>query len=100
MATPRKARPHGVSTVAVHGGVERHDADTPVVPPLYQSVNYIQEAGTGEGLRYTRYGNTPNAELVQRRLAALEGAEGALALASGMGATACALLALLRPAAH
>ena len=101
MATSRsKAKPHGLSTVAVHGGADHHDTDTPVVPPLYQSVNYVQEAGTGEGLRYTRYGNAPNAELVQRRLAALEGAEAALALASGMGATACALLALLRPGDH
>jgi cystathionine beta-lyase/cystathionine gamma-synthase len=63
-------------------------------------VNYTQEIGTGEGLRYTRYGNTPNAELVQRRLASLEGSEAALVLASGMGATACALLALLRPGDH
>ena len=96
----RKSRPLGLSTVAVHGGVDTHDADMPVVPPLYQSVNYTQEIGTGEGLRYTRYGNTPNAELVQRRLASLEGAEAALVLASGMGATACALLALLRPGDH
>jgi cystathionine beta-lyase/cystathionine gamma-synthase len=96
----RKSRPHGVSTVAVHGGTERGDADAPVVTPLYQSVNFVQEIGTSEGLRYPRYGNTPNAEIVQRRLALLEGAEAALVLASGMGATACALLALLRPGDH
>src|SRR5207237_10747103 len=76
------------------------DADTPVVSPLYQSVNFIQEVGTAEGLRYPRYGNAPNAELVQRRVAALEGAEAAVVLASGQGATACALLALLRPGYH
>src|SRR5919109_5230501 len=96
----RKTRSHGVSTVAVHGGSERADADAPVVTPLYQSVNFVQEIGTSEGLRYPRYGNTPNAEIVQRRLALLEGAEAALVLASGMGATACALLALLRPGDH
>jgi cystathionine beta-lyase/cystathionine gamma-synthase len=38
--------------------------------------------------------------LVQRRLAQLEGAEASLVLGSGMGATACALLALLRPGDH
>jgi cystathionine beta-lyase/cystathionine gamma-synthase len=96
----RKTRSHGVSTVAVHGGSERADADSPVVTPLYQTVNFVQEIGTSEGLRYPRYGNTPNAEIVQRRLALLEGAEAALVLASGMGATACALLALLRPGDH
>ena len=57
-----------------------------------QSVNYTQPFGTAEGLRYTRYGNTPNAERVEERLALLEGGEAALVLASGMGATACALL--------
>ena len=97
---PRKTRQLGTSTVAVRGGAEHADTDTPVVPPIYQSVNYVQEIGTSDGLRYPRYGNTPNAELVQRRLAALEGAEAALVLASGMGATACALLALLRPGDH
>ena len=96
----RKTRPHGVSTVAVHGGSEKGDADTPVVTPLFQSVNFVQEIGTGEGLRYPRYGNMPNAEIVQRRMAMLEGAEAAIVLASGMGATACALLALLRPGDH
>jgi cystathionine beta-lyase/cystathionine gamma-synthase len=64
-----------------------------------QSVNFAQEPGTSE-LLYTRYGNTPNAERVQKRLALLEGAEAALVLSSGMGATACAMLALLRPGDH
>jgi len=71
-----------------------------VTAPLVQSVNYVQEPGTSEGLFYTRYGNTPNAERVQKRLALLEGAEAALVLSSGMGATACAMLALLRPGDH
>ncbi|MGH7662814.1 MAG: trans-sulfuration enzyme family protein [Gemmatimonadaceae bacterium] len=98
--SPRKARAWELSTLALHGGAEHAATDDPVVSPLYQSVNFVQEAGTAEGLRYPRYGNSPNAELVQRRLAALEGTESALVLASGMGATACALLALLRPGDH
>jgi cystathionine beta-lyase/cystathionine gamma-synthase len=71
-----------------------------VVSALVQSVNFRQPYGTSEGLQYTRYGNTPNALAVQERLALLEGAEAALVLASGMGATACAMLALLRPGDH
>jgi cystathionine beta-lyase/cystathionine gamma-synthase len=65
-------------------------------------VNYVQEFGEAgaESLIYTRYGNTPNEEIVQKRIAMLEGAEAALVLSSGMGATACALLALLRPGDH
>jgi cystathionine beta-lyase/cystathionine gamma-synthase len=96
----RSSRPVDLATLAVHAGAESRDADVPVVHPLFQSVNFIQEVGTAEGLRYPRYGNSPNAEVVQRRVAALEGAEAAVLLASGMGATACALLALLRPGDH
>jgi cystathionine beta-lyase/cystathionine gamma-synthase len=96
----RKQRPQDIATLAIHAGVEQRDPDHPVVQPLVQSVNFIQEVGTGDGLRYPRYGNSPNAELVQRRLCALEGAEAAILLSSGMGAVACALLALLRPGDH
>jgi cystathionine beta-lyase/cystathionine gamma-synthase len=101
---PRASRQLGLSTIAVHGGSEPSaqapTGDQPVVTPIYQSVNYLQEFGTPDGLRYIRYGNSLNADVVQRRLAELEGAEAALVLASGMGATACALLALLRPGDH
>ena len=100
MTPSRKPRPLGLSTIALHGGRDHPESDAPVVTPIVQSVNFVQEIGTGEGLRYLRYGNTPNAEVVQRRLALLEGSEAALVLASGMGATACALLALLRPGDH
>jgi cystathionine beta-lyase/cystathionine gamma-synthase len=96
----RRARPHALSTLAVHAGESAHDVDSPVVTPLVQSASYVQEAGTSDGLRYPRYGNAPNAELVQKRLAALERAEAGIVLASGMAATACALLALLRPGDH
>ena len=89
-----------LSTLAVHGTSPVRETDAPIVSPLYQSVNYVQEVGTADGMRYPRYGNGPNAEIVQQRLAAIEGAEAALVLSSGMGATACALLALLRPGDH
>jgi len=89
----------GRSTIAVHGGAPHRGPGSPVSQPLVQSVNYVQDFGTTD-LLYTRYGNTPNEEVVQKRIAMLEGAESALVLASGMGATACALLALLRPGDH
>ena len=97
---PRSPRRLGLSTLAVTGGAAQGEADSPVVQPLVQSVNFVQEFGTSDGLRYPRYGNAPNAEVVQRRLAMLDGAEAAIVLSSGMGATACALLALLRPGDH
>src|SRR5579862_6687646 len=99
MTKPRHRGP-GLSTMAIHGSRDGHVTGAPIAPPLVQSVNFVQEFGTDAGLKYTRYGNTPNAEAVQRRLALIDGAESACVLASGMGATACALLALLRPGDH
>jgi cystathionine beta-lyase/cystathionine gamma-synthase len=89
----------GRGTIAVHGGMDHKGPGSPVAQPLLQSANYVQDFGTSD-LLYTRYGNTPNEEVVQKRIAMLEGAEAALVLSSGMGATACALLALLRPGDH
>ena len=100
MTPPRRVRTPALSTLVVHAGEGAHDSDSPVVTPLIQSASYVQEVGTADGLRYPRYGNAPNAELVQRRLAALEKAEAGIVLSSGMAATACALLALLRPGDH
>src|SRR3954470_21096600 len=102
MAAPRKPKPPGRSTVAVHGGSEHRETGAPVASSLVQSVNFVQDFGAegGENLKYTRYGNTPNEEIVQKRIALLEGAEAALVLSSGMGATACGLLALLRSGDH
>lgn len=96
---PAREKRLGRSTIAVHGGAAERTPGSPVAQPLMQSVNYVQDFGTPD-LLYTRYGNTPNEEVVQKRVALLEGAESALVLASGMGATACALLALLRPGDH
>src|ERR1035437_10299708 len=96
----KKKGSQSLSTIAIHGGAETRHAGDPVVAPLVQSVNYVQEVGTGAGLKYTRYGNTPNAERIQKRIAMLEVGERSLVLSSGMGATACAMLGLLRPGDH
>ncbi len=96
---PKPKQP-SLATLAIHGARDAHAHGDAVVEPLVQSVNHLQRPGTAEGLLYTRYGNTPNAARVQKRLALLEGAESCLLLSSGMGATACALLALLRPGDH
>lgn len=48
------------------------------------------------GLIYSRF-NHPNVEIVEDRLALLEGAERAIAFSSGMGAISATLLAYLRP---
>ena len=91
MSKKKDSKRQGLSTLAIHGGEGPTQPGDPVVPGIVQSVNYVQEIGTATGLRYPRYGNTPNAERVQKRIAQLEGAEASLVLSSGMGATACAL---------
>ena len=54
-----------------------------------------QDGGAG-GLVYSRF-NHPNTEIVEDRLALLDGAEGALLTASGMAAIGATLLTLMRP---
>ncbi|MEO6332022.1 MAG: PLP-dependent aspartate aminotransferase family protein [Gemmatimonadaceae bacterium] len=99
MTGPELDRPRGLATIAIHGDTKRRPADSPVGEPLVQSVNYVQEFGT-DSLKYARYGNTPNVESLERTLALLDGAEAAVVTSSGMGATACAMMALLRPGDH
>jgi cystathionine beta-lyase/cystathionine gamma-synthase len=92
--------PLGPSTKAVHGQPDRHQDLDPVVTPIYQSTTFQQPIGAADEVLYTRYGNNPNHRALATKLAALEGAEHAIFLASGMGATALAHLAVLRPGDH
>jgi methionine-gamma-lyase len=54
------------------------------------------EPGQAAGLVYSRF-NHPNAEIVEDRLAAYEGAEAGLLFSSGMSAIATTILAFARP---
>lgn len=94
-----KRRP-GRSTLAIHGPPHARPVGTPSTTPIYQSSTFINPVGSDEDVLYTRYGNNPNQLEVARRYAALEGAERALFVASGMAATAMAHLAVLSPGDH
>jgi cystathionine beta-lyase/cystathionine gamma-synthase len=93
-------RRFGPSTIAVHGEPHRRADWSPVVPPLMQSSTFVNPVGSDEEVLYTRYGNNPNQVTIGRKYAMLEGADEALFLSSGMGATALAHLAVLRPGDH
>lgn len=54
------------------------------------------DTGDMGGLIYSRF-NHPNVEMIEDRIAILEGAEGCVAFASGMGAISTVLLSHLRP---
>ncbi len=90
----------GAATVAVHGGAEQRTPSSPVVPPIAQSATFHWATPKDGELLYSRYGNNPNQLQVSAKVAALEGTEAAVALGSGMGATAMALLALLTSGEH
>ena len=56
-------------------------------------------AGEAQGMQYSRFKN-PTVEMLQQRIAAMEGAEACLAQASGMAAMTSALLAMLSAGDH
>ena len=95
-----RRRLYGPSTIAIHGDGPAHVPGTGVSAPIYQSSTFVSEPGGGGEVLYTRYGNNPNQLRLAERLARLEGAEAAIFVASGMGATALAHLAVLRPGDH
>jgi cystathionine beta-lyase/cystathionine gamma-synthase len=90
----------GFSTTAIHGVPHRRPDWSPVAPALNQSSTFVSPIGSDEEVLYSRYGNNPNQLDLARKYALLEGAENSIFLASGMGATALAHLAVLRPGDH
>src|SRR5262245_36942092 len=90
----------GQSTIAIHGDGPAHAAGSGVAPSIHQSATFVRDIGSTAETLYTRYGNNPNQLRLAERLARLEGAEAAIFVGSGMGATALAHLAVLRPGDH
>ena len=87
-------------TVAMHGGYETDPTTKAVAVPIYQTVAYeFDSADHGaalfnlevEGYRYSRISN-PTTEVLERRVAALEGGIDALCVSSGQAALNYAVL--------
>ena len=85
-------------TLALHGGLSGRPATGAVAVPIYQTTSY-QFHDTGHAARcsrcrtrqiYTRIMN-PTTDVLEKRIAALEGGAAALAVASGQAATAFAV---------
>lgn len=69
--------------------------------PIYQGTIYGVEPGADYGdIKYHRLSSTPSQVYLHDKLAALEGAEAALATASGMAAASTTLLTTLRAGDH
>lgn len=90
----------GPSTIAIHGDGAHRVVGEPVAPPITQSSTFVRGIAATDEALYSRYGNNPNQKRLAERLARLEGAEAAIFVASGMGATALAHMAVLRPGDH
>jgi cystathionine gamma-synthase/cystathionine gamma-lyase/cystathionine beta-lyase len=90
-----------IETLAVHSGERRPGPEGSVVYPIYQGTVYTVPAGTDyHDIRYIRLNSTPSQVFLHDKLAALEGAEAAVATSSGMAALSTALLSLLKQGDH
>jgi len=88
-------------TLLVHAGEPRPRLDGAVAMPIFQSSTFEESEKRGyHDIRYARLSNTPSHESLHQKLAALEGAEAALATASGMAAVSAALFSVLRSGDH
>lgn len=98
MMKPTLMRPYGMP----------QSASTAVVTPLMPSVVYASDTpdqlddqyeGRAQGYTYAREGH-PNADIVAKGVAALEGCETGLTLGSGMAAVAAVLMGLCKAGDH
>ena len=85
-----------------------HSASQPVVTPLSPSVVYASETpdalddqyeGRVHGYTYSREGH-PNADVVAKRLDAMEGMQGGVVTSSGMAAVSAVVLGVLKSGDH
>ena len=89
-----------IETLAIHAGFEPDPTTKAVATPIYQTTSYaFDDTQHGADLFdlkvagniYTRIMN-PTSDVLERRVTAMEGGVGALALASGMAAVTYAIL--------
>lgn len=102
MDKERSAQLHD-ETLAVAGGEDLHPLNS-FQPPIFQTTNFCFDTiddmvahaqGKRDQYLYTRNAN-PTLEVVEKKVAALEGGEAGLVTGSGMAAMTCALLAFLK----
>jgi cystathionine gamma-synthase len=108
MANEPKQKKPDPATTAVHGGETRQRPFDSLSEPIVQTATYTfantqalvdYMEGKTEREEYGRYGN-PTVRTAERKLAALEGTEDALAFSSGMAAVTTTILAFVKSGAH
>jgi cystathionine beta-lyase/cystathionine gamma-synthase len=98
--TDPDGRTQGTSTLAVHAGAAPAVPGAPVVAPLVASATFHSAIEPDSEVLYGRYANTESHQRLGTKLAALEGAESALAVGSGMAAISLAILGLAGSGDH
>src|SRR5512147_889148 len=100
-----KIQTQQLNTLRLHAGQQPDPTTGARAVPLYQTSSYVfkstEHAANLFALRefgniYTRIMN-PTTDVFERRVAAIEGGTGALAVASGQAAETLAILAITRP---
>lgn len=87
------------NTKTIHAGQEPEETSGAVMPPIFQTSTYAQQApNQHKGYDYARVGN-PTRTALEKMIAGLEGADEAACFASGVAAMD-ALMKMLRPGDH
>jgi len=88
----------GKHTVCLHTGEIKDTQFGGAISPIFMASSYpFLEVDT---VRYPRYFNTPNQEVIAKKIAALEHAEAGLPFASGIAAISTTLFAFLKQGDH
>lgn len=88
----------GINTICVHTGEVKDEQYRGAVSPMYMSTSYAFDGVDVK--RYPRYFNTPNQEMLCKKIAALENTEDGLIFSSGMAAISAAMFAFLKTGDH
>jgi cystathionine beta-lyase len=88
----------GINTICVHTGEVKDEQFKGAVSPMYMSTSYAFDGVDVK--RYPRYFNTPNQEMLFKKIAALEHTEDGLIFGSGMAAISAAMFAFLKSGDH
>lgn len=87
------------NTKAIHAGQKPEETSGAVMPPIFQTSTYAQEApNKHKGYDYARVGN-PTRTALEKLIAGLENADEAVSFSSGVAAMD-ALMKMLRPGDH
>ncbi len=97
-----------IETKCIHSGYDSQVYNGSLIPPLFQTATFTfssaeegarRFASEEAGYVYSRLGN-PTVEILEKRMAELEGAEVALAFGSGMAAVSSVLMTLTKAGDH